>query len=344
MGRVERLALTAVVIGVVSVVAILAVLRIVTGVDLAAAVERVDPVLIGVALLLHGVFWFLWGVRVWVMSRDLGVDMGLKRSLLVVISSLFAASITPSYAGGEPVRFLLIAERGDGGRAGAIVFTERFLDTVFFAGVAVVSIFFLFSYLDYPILRWAFLGAGVLLVAALAVFLVSLRSVEMLERILKAVLMPLALVRRGLAERLELRVERGVEEFHRALLRMVRENPRTLVVAAALTVGLWTAELLIPYVLFQGLGAEKIGVFEAVAGNAMLTVLLMVPATPGGSGLAEVGAVAIYSIFDDSAAVALFPLPWRLVTYYANLAAGLLVSAYLLKDLDLVRQKIEELG
>ncbi len=53
--------------------------------------------------------------------------------------------------------------------------------------------------------------------------------------------------------------------------------------------------------------------------------------------------MGVYRAFDNSAAVALFPLPWRVVTYYSNMAVGLLVSALVLKDLDVVRDRIDSL-
>lgn len=342
MERVERLASVSVVIGAATVGGLWLLFAVFGDVDVVGGLRRLDPVTIAAAMGLHALFWLFWAGRIWTLTRELGIPISFARSQAIVLSSLFAASVTPSYAGGEPVRFYLIGKEGGHGKAGAIVFTERFLDTAFFGIVAIVSLFYLYGLIESPVLKSVFFAAGVLLVLAMVVFVVSLRSIEVLERVLKTVLRPVALVKPDLAEGLEERLEGWVEDFHDALVTIVREKKTAVLAAAVLTVGQWTAELLIPYVIFLGLGSP-ITPLEAAAGNAMLTVLLMVPLTPGGSGLAEVGAVAIYRLFDDSAAVALFPLPWRIVTYYANLVVGLFVSAVLLKDMDLLNRKVAEL-
>lgn len=342
MGRVERLASASVVIGAVTIGGIWLLFAVFGDVDVVGGLRRLDPVTIAAAMGLHVLFWLFWAGRIWTLTRALEIPLSFARSQAIVLSSLFAASVTPSYAGGEPVRFYLIGKRGGHGKAGAVVFTERLLDTAFFGVITIVSLFYLYGSIDSPVLKSVFFAAGVLVLLAMTVFLVSLHSIEILERVLRAVLRPVALVRPEAAERLEERLEGWVVEFHSAMVTIVQEERGAVLVAAVLTVGQWMAELLIPYVLFLGLGSP-ISVVEAAAGNAMLTVLLMVPLTPGGSGLAEVGAVAIYRLFDDSAAVALFPLPWRILTYYANLVVGLFVSAVLLKDMDLLNRKVAEL-
>lgn len=344
MGRVEQLAATSVTIGLLTVAGLWVFLALFINIDAGEVLHRIDPVFMLLAILLHAAFWALWALRTWVLSRGIGIAISPERALAVVLSSLFAASITPSYAGGEPVRFYLLSdqEAGSGGRAGSVVFTERFLDITFFGAISMVSGLYLYAALGIPILKWVFLSAGLLIAGALVVFTISIRSKSALDTVLKAALAPVGAVRPGLALRIKQRVDMGTDDFHASLSTFVGRGRLVLLAAAALTCAQWAAEFLVPYVLFVGLGAE-IGLLEVVAGNAVLTVLLMVPVTPGGSGLAEVGAVGVYGLFEKSPAVAFFPLPWRLVTYYTNLGVGLAVSALLLKDMDAVQDALDNL-
>ena len=58
------------------------------------------------ALLLQIFSWFIWGARLKVLSNasDKTVTIGLWESTKIVIANLFLAGITPSMAGGEPIR------------------------------------------------------------------------------------------------------------------------------------------------------------------------------------------------------------------------------------------------
>ena len=63
-----------------------------------------------VAIFLNILYWVLWGARLKVLSNaiDKNVNIGLWGSTKIVIANLFLACITPSMAGGEPVRIHLL--------------------------------------------------------------------------------------------------------------------------------------------------------------------------------------------------------------------------------------------
>lgn len=307
--------------------------------------ERIEAKFVVLALLLHAVFWLAWGGRTWVLSHNLDIDLGPRRAVSIVLSSLFAASITPSYAGGEPVRLYLLAREGEigAGRAGSVVFTERFLDLLLFGIFFLGSSLYMYRHFDLQFVKWLFLGAAAILGFAMTVFVASLRSIEVVERVLKATFLPLSIFVPDFAEGLENRLEESLAEFNSSLSVFVGEKRGAFVLACLLTLIQWLPEFLIPYLLFQGLGVD-ITVLEGVVGISLITVLIMVPFTPGGSGVAEASAVGMYGLFDDATGVVFFPFPWRLITYYTNLVVGFVVSAYLLNDMDLVRERIESIS
>ncbi|MEF8847593.1 MAG: flippase-like domain-containing protein, partial [Candidatus Thermoplasmatota archaeon] len=66
------------------------------------------------AVLVNLVYWTIWGARQKVLSNSLepNADITLKKSTKIVIANLFLANITPSMAGGEPVRIYLLNKNG----------------------------------------------------------------------------------------------------------------------------------------------------------------------------------------------------------------------------------------
>ena len=51
---------------------------------------------------------------------------------------------------------------------------------------------------------------------------------------------------------------------------------------------------------------------------------MMIPLTPGSSGIAEVGATTMYALFIPASVVGIFVVLWRIVLYYFNIALGIL--------------------
>ena len=66
------------------------------------------------AALLNFLYWILWAARLKVLANAINPDVkiSLWKSTKIVIANLFLAGITPSMAGGEPVRIYLLNKEG----------------------------------------------------------------------------------------------------------------------------------------------------------------------------------------------------------------------------------------
>ena len=62
------------------------------------------------AIVVNIIYWILWGVRLRILSNaiDENVTISIWESTKIIIANLFLANITPSMAGGEPVRIYLL--------------------------------------------------------------------------------------------------------------------------------------------------------------------------------------------------------------------------------------------
>jgi len=96
------------------------------------------------ALFFHFLFWFFWGLRLKTLASLLNTNISLKFAIEVSIASMFLAAITPSSAGGEPLRIKMLKDHGTSlGSATAIVLAERIFDAIFF--IVTLFIFLIIS-------------------------------------------------------------------------------------------------------------------------------------------------------------------------------------------------------
>ena len=72
-----------------------------------------------------------------------------------------------------------------------------------------------------------------------------------------------------------------------------------------------------------------------MAVQVFLTFIMVVPVTPGASGIAELGGAALFGILVPVSILGVVVAAWRLITYYLNLVIGGVVSVKILKDVDI---------
>ncbi|OKY79064.1 MAG: putative flippase AglD2 [Candidatus Methanohalarchaeum thermophilum] len=300
--------------------------------------RRIDPFFLSLAILAHVGQWVFWGLRVEIFARASELDLGLRKSLEIVLSSTFAACITPSYAGGEPIRIYLLGKEEDSsaGLASAIVFGERALDIVFLIIFGSFSMFALRSVVSSTAgLNLGFLFASFLLALAAVLLLIGLFRPSFIKWFMSLVEGPIEKVRPGVMKR----IYKEIDSFNQSLWIFIKEGKIYLLVGFICTILLWGLEFSVPYLLITGLGGE-IDFITAWSAYALILVLVMVPATPGGSGIAEVGASVIYPSIGQIVALPAFVIIWRFITYYLNIGVGGFVSAKVLKDLSRIEEEI----
>jgi glycosyltransferase 2 family protein len=302
--------------------------------------SRVNPLFLLFALLSHIVALGFWALRIQKMSASLGYRVSFKHCLNLVFANMLVAAVTPSQAGGEPVRIHELY-RADVtlGDATAIVIMERVLDGIVLGALGAFAMLFLGSY-------WASLTAGmsgvslvmyaawISVTAFVLIFAYSVKNPDRLKRFLKRV--SKWIDRRWRLKRLEHFLEvidREVDNFHQGMSRFVRHGRSGLVWGMLFTTLFWFAEFIIASLLLVGLGQPPY-LIESFVIQLVIAVIMMLPLTPGGSGIAELSATSLYGLFVPSAIVGVFVLLWRLILYYCNIVLGLLPS------LSIVRREI----
>lgn len=301
-------------------------------------IQKLNPWCLALALAAHLAALCFWAFRLKVMSRSLGYTVGFMHCLNAIFANLLVAAITPSQAGGEPVRIHELYRAGVKlGDATGVVIMERILDGAVLVGISMITMLLLgkqWQSIAPGMAAFIYISWGV--IAALVLFFMySVKKPEILKNLLRRISLWLdRRKRRHNVKKLNAlldRIDAEVDNFHGSLSRFVnRRGIAGLFWGTVCTVMFWCIEFGIASVLLMGLGSQPFFI-ESFIAQIVIALVMMVPLTPGGSGIAEVMATSLYGIFVNSSILGVFVLLWRVVLYYFNIILGLAASVGILK-------------
>ncbi|WOF16533.1 flippase-like domain-containing protein [Methanoplanus sp. FWC-SCC4] len=296
--------------------------------------QKLQPEFLIAALVLHMGSLCAWALRIKFMSRSLGHKVPFMHCLNMVFANLLIAAVTPSQAGGEPVRIHELY-RADVplGDATAIVIMERVLDGILLGiigGIAMLALWLGSENLDIAItlpllFMWALITGFVIL------FAYSVKNPDFLKNLIKKA--SSWFTKRwhaDKAEKLMSGIDSEVDNFHDALKKYVSYSKTGLLWGTFFTVIYWFGEFFIASLILMGLG-EGPHIIESFVAQIIIAIIMMIPLTPGSSGIAELSATSLYNLFVPSSIVGIFVVLWRLVLYYFNIFIGVMGTVIIVK-------------
>jgi glycosyltransferase 2 family protein len=300
-----------------------------------ASLHQINPFFLLLAFATHLLTMCFWAWRVQKMTGSLGYRIGFFYSLNLVFANLLAAAITPAQAGGEPVRIHELYKADVPlGDATAIVIMERVLDCIILAALAAFSMIILTD-------QWKSLGAVseimvfvtiIFVASGLFLFYLAVQRPDVVKRVVNRC--TIWLTKRwenARVEALVTRVDKEIDNFQTTTIRFVHTAKGGLVWGGLFTLLYWVSEIVTASLILIGLGQPPL-FLESFVIQLILAILMMMPLTPGSSGIAEVGAYTMYVLVGLPASVAgIFVLIWRVVLYYFNIALGILSSIIIVR-------------
>ena len=265
-------------------------------------------------LALHMFSWVFYAVRLKLLTSLAGHKISFRLSLMSTLASNFLAALTPSSAGGEPLRIKILADDGMSyGSATAVAVGERLLDSIFF--VAALALFLIFS----DFLTGFGLKIGAFFFILLVVLLTFLwQLVSRPERI--AGLMSWLKKKTG-NRPIVFSIEKEIWLFREAGIQLAKETLRRTPVMAALTALIWMCDFLVPSALLMGMGSDP-KFLLSITSQIILAIIAILPLTPGGSGVAELSMSYLYSMFVSPVLLGPLVILWRVATYFSNIVVG----------------------
>lgn len=296
--------------------------------------RQINPWFLLLAFLTHLLTMCFWAWRVQKMSGSLGYRIGFFYSLNLVFANLLAAAVTPAQAGGEPVRIHeLYKANVPLGDATAIVIMERVLDGIALAGLAAFAMIVLTD-------QWKSLGTvseimvfviWIFVAGCLVLFYLAIRRPDVVKRVVNRCTLYLTRTwENKRVEELLVRADKEIDNFQSATIRFVHTAKGGLCWGMLFTLLYWVSEIVTASLILMGLGQPPL-ILESFVIQLILAILMMMPLTPGSSGIAEVGATTMYAIFIPAPIVGIFVVVWRVVLYYFNIALGILSSIIIVR-------------
>lgn len=344
MERIRRMLLLAVSISVLSV---LAVVLLTFNESTLVALGCINPPYLLLAMGAHLLGYAFWAVRMRALTRGLGYTVSLRRCMSIVFHNLFLSAITPSMMGGEPIRIHMLKESGvPYGKAGVVVFGERILDGLFFMGAIPMAIV-LYHYLGKSSLLLMLATSAVLLVGLIALIAYALKKPYRVSRLLRMTLVgvigaTLKLVGKLMrkpptSSRLVDTVNAEIRAFGDGLRELLRQGRGSVLMAFGSTLGYWIAQYSVVVWVLLGLvrNVDLVEVMpKAFAAQIVLSMVMILPLTPGSSGIAEAGALALFGSFTPSSVLGVLVIGWRAVHYYFDVVFGGLYNLMSLRKLS----------
>ncbi|WP_292486561.1 flippase-like domain-containing protein [Methanohalobium sp.] len=294
------------------------------------------------AVIMHMVAYFMWALRTKSMSQGIDYKIKFLSCVKIVTASKFAASITPSSIGGEPLRIELLHQNElPIGRASAIVLGERFMDALLILFSAPMALYILRDGFSNSSLDIIFIMGEFILVSVLLITLYGLLRPGNLKRIIHFIAIKLTKLlgkkREDQIYHVLKKIDSELYNFHASLRMLLREGRISLVCGMLFTVFYWLFLFSILPVILMGLNQNP-PVIITFAAQILLLIITAVPITPGASGVAELGASTLFSIFVVSSLIGVTVVTWRALTYYMNLLVGGFVSIKIAKDTELINR------
>ena len=303
-------------------------------------ISKINPLYLIIALTFHVGSWVIWSARIKTLTKAIGGHISFSKTFKIVVSSLFAAAITPSQAGGEPVRIFLLTEDLNAGDATAVILADRFLDMAFLILISPLSLF-LFADVIFSGGLIVFLSFTVALFT-FAIFLtvMVIYRPEVIKRgVKKARPLISKFKNEGVADQFINRVDGGIDSFVLSMQNLAKRRLE-LIFASICTVVYWSMEFFIASLILIGLSYPP-EILHTYAAQILLTVIVLVPITPGSSGISELSFAALFSTFVKGAPMGVFVVLWRLITYHFNLIAGGVAITRILGDFKLIGQELK---
>ncbi|HJJ89161.1 MAG TPA: flippase-like domain-containing protein [Methanocorpusculum sp.] len=325
----------------ISMIVLVVMLLLTFDTDTVLALKKCNPWYIFLGFLLHILSIVFWALRIKLMCWSLGYRVSLIHSINLICANMLVAAVTPSQVGGEAVRvYELYKADVPTADATAVVLMERVFDGIVLGIGTVIGVYLLgkmFNHLNFPpVYMGVAYFATFFFMGVFFLFAVLVKR-PLWTKIIVAKISGI-FIRRWDSQRIDrllVMLDKNIDRFYVTISHFGGHSKIGMVLGLLTTILFWISEFIIASVLMVGLSLEPMFLISFII-QLLITMIMMLPLTPGCVGVAEISIAAFYSIIIPIPLVGVFVLLWRLIMYYFNVVVGLIAS------LQLVRREVLE--
>lgn len=272
-------------------------------------------ILLALSCLTVGLFFD--GLRLITLADVTGAKLTLKQVINVVLSNYFLALVTPGASGGAIAQIMFMRKAGVPVAKATVVVLVRTIMSIFFLILLVPVVL----HSDSDIGEWmpaSVITAVSLIFTSLPVLAFFLMRTSYPEKWLDKITKKFSYTTRQ-------NCFIWYEEFKNAF-KVMAQHPikvfRAFIESGLSLLGIYAT---VP-AFFTGLGDFTFDLYQVMGRMILLNLVLYFSPTPGGSGVAEVGFVALFSNILPDGTVGIMAVLWRFAAEYLPFLLGAFVS------------------
>ncbi len=268
-----------------------------------------------ISLLLLLLFHTFDNLRLYILSKAVNLRYSFLYGYVMSFVNTFGATVTPAHIGGEAIAVYMLLRKG-----GSI---HKVMSVVTMKTLSGLSFFLL----GLPLLLWHLKEKPQRIVPVLEVLLAASLAFGVFYLLINFVL-------RKNRQRPQVKKLRESLRKYLDYLRIYGYKRKRYLLASVLSsLALYLCFLSIAPVLVRAFGKD-VSFTELFLAQMSLLYAIFVSPTPGGSGVGEIGGLAVFAGFLEPFELGVFVILWRIITQYLSaLIGGFFLALCLIKDL-----------
>ncbi|RLJ71077.1 hypothetical protein BCF55_1369 [Hydrogenivirga caldilitoris] len=270
-------------------------------------------------LLLTFLFLILYhtfdNLRLYILSRAVNLKYSLFYGYVMSFVNTFGATVTPAHVGGELAAVYMLLRKGASVHKVMSIVTMKTISGLFF------------FILGLPIFLWHLYRNPQQVIPVLQIF-IGVVVVFGLAYVGGKILFQKSISRPSVKK-----IKEGLKRYIYYMKIFGYKRKGYFLGSILSSCGLYISFLLIAPALAKSFGRDE-GFFELFLSQISLLYVIFMSPTPGGSGVGELGGLAVFAAFLEPFELGVFVILWRLISQYISaLIGGVLFTLCLIKDL-----------
>jgi uncharacterized protein (TIRG00374 family) len=294
-------------------------------------IKSFNPYFLGTAFILMFADWVIEAYVLKLIAGMLGYKVPISDALNIFLIGGFFSRITPfSGGGGEPFQIYLLSRdnKVKPGDSTAIVAIKTFIGT--FTRISIFLLLPLWIALAKPHWRLShnvnmLINVGIAITMIFfALFIFAIIKPEIVEKWIERIsrrpffrrIIPKNKLEESIAQ-----MRKIVDDFEKARNKIFTGEKITVIYTFVLSFISWGLVLFTPVLLMRGLGIMSPWPEIVITALIFYIASAYIP-TPGGSGTAEVGILALFAGLIPQPLIGVFVIMWRVFTHYSLIIFG----------------------
>jgi len=286
------------------------------------------------AIALMFVYWALEVFIIHVLTRLLFKEQKFRSSIRAAMVGQFYASITPLQTGAQPAIYYVLESEGiDPASASSILVMKFIIHQTTLTIYSFIIIILKYNYfiskisgIFYLCLIGFIFNFGIILTAVM--FSINKRFTKVLLLGVIKLLYKIKLLKNW--QKSIDKIEKGLDDFHNNAI-FIAKNYKIVLRVAIINMAQLTVFYVIPYLIYRGFNLASASLWNMLAAQTLVMLIVSITPLPGGAGGAEGGFVLLFTMFFKEN---ILPgvLLWRIITYYSCILIGSFFSIHLTKN------------